>query len=574
LWESEYYTWDPVTKKTQPKTPQSYSYNPATNKWDTTEYRYDPASNKYVPNKVSSNSNPSTVALAPPSSPSGNTSNFAFDLFYNANISNNINSQAYSGDASVFGNTTGGSATTGDAAAIANIINVLQSTASFLGGAPITTFSSNLNGDWVGDLVIDPAVLASLQPATMSDDTNVKVNVDQNGQINNNVTLDAGSGDASVQKNTTSGDATSGDANAVANIVNLMNSAISSGDSFIGMLNIYGNLDGDILLPPGVLDSLLASNATAPATTSLGDQNIENSELLAQFTDTQAINNNVNATATTGQATVDHNTQAGNATTGDAATNITVLNLTGKQIVGANSLLVFVNVLGKWVGVIMDAPTGATAAALGDKTSTVTGGLTGDLTTNTNNQINNNIDVNAASGDATVANNTKAGNATTGDATASVNLLNIMNSSLSFSNWFGVLFINVFGSWNGSFGKDTTAGTQPQAPAAQTAAAGAGSNNDVQVFRFEPTGQGTQRLVRAQYGGGAGQGPQTDNPIVAAANVSNHAPEVQVQTADNNSQVSSGWVLPTMGFFAGSSLLGGERLVSRRQRRRSLKSEI
>jgi len=48
--------------------------------------------------------------------------------------------------------------------------------------------------------------------------------------------------------NTTAGSATTGDAAAIANIVNVINSIIGAGQSFIGTININGNLDGEILL--------------------------------------------------------------------------------------------------------------------------------------------------------------------------------------------------------------------------------------------------------------------------------------------------------------------------------------
>ncbi len=235
-------------------------------------------------------------------------------------------------------------------------------------------------------------------------------------------------------------------------------------------------------------------------------------------------------------------------------------------IVGANSLLVFVNVLGKWVGVIMDAPVGATSAALGSGiTNDQTLPTNADLTSITKGQITNNINVRAASGDAEVSNNTTGGNATTGNATASVNLLNIMNSSFSLSDWFGVLFINVFGTWNGSFGKDTSAGT---ATAAAPLATDTPDPEDVQVFRFEPTGHGTQRLVSTPLQGD-GEVPPAEPPAVEAVSiVQSPAPEIQVESDASNLQAVAGdWVMPAIGFLAGSSLLGTERVVSSRQRR-------
>ncbi|HEU4830949.1 MAG TPA: hypothetical protein VFS65_02125, partial [Candidatus Saccharimonadales bacterium] len=179
--------------------------------------------------------------------------------------------------------------------------------------------------------------------------------------------------------------------------------------------------------------------------------------------DTQTIVNNIALAAESGSAAVLGNTRAGSATTGDANTNIVIFNLSGHQIVASNSLLVFVNVLGTWVGVIVDAPVGATSAAIGNEvTNSVVNAPDLTLKSQTNSQIVNTINLSSKSGDATVAGNTAAGSATTGQATASANVANIAGSQLSMSGWFGVLFINVFGSWYGSFGIDTSYGNQPQ----------------------------------------------------------------------------------------------------------------
>jgi hypothetical protein len=460
LWSNQYYTWNPATGQTTPNTSQTYSYNPSTGMWDTTQWAYSATTGTYVPNVVAVTTVPNNAVVTSPEpaatadtnnasagtplTTSTNASDGAYDNFYNAAISNNINSTAQTGDTLVMGNTTGGSSTSGNATDLADVINLLQSTAG-LGTSGLNTFVANVNGDVNGDLLIDPRLLQSTtNPNAVA--TNVEVNNATNGQINNNVALTAGSGDATVADNTTGGDATSGNADAVANIVNLIDSAISSNQSFLGVVNIYGNLTGNILVPSDLLNSLLATNSATSATPTNATTTVNN-------TDNSAINNDVTTTAQTGQASVTGNTSAGDATSGNAATNVTVFNLTGSQIVASNSLLVFVNVLGQWVGFIMNAPAGTTAAALGGGvTSDTTGVATGNTTANNNSNeaINNDVNVGSQSGNATVANNTTAGNATSGNATSSVNLLNIDDSSLSLSNWFGILFINVFGNWFGS----------------------------------------------------------------------------------------------------------------------------
>jgi hypothetical protein len=136
-----------------------------------------------------------------------------------------------------------------------------------------------------------------------------------------------------------------------------------------------------------------------------------------------------------------------------------IFNLSGHEIVAKDSLLVFVNVLGKWVGVIVDAPVGATAAALGSGVTTNSTTLPDlAIVSSNNNLITNNINLSSTSGNATVAANTFAGNAVSGNATASANIANITGSQFGLTGWFGVLFINVFGNWYGSFGINTPYG--------------------------------------------------------------------------------------------------------------------
>ncbi len=305
--------------------------------------------------------------------------------------------------------------------------------------------------------------------------------VDKNA-INNKVNLGAETGNASVVNNTKAGGATSGNATAIANVLNIINSVIAANGSFVGTINIHGNLDGDILLNKQGSPSLIASNA---------DSNpMSQGNLIANANNLTNIINDIELDATTGTAKVDGNTNAGSAKSGTADTNLVIMNLAGRSVTAKNSLLVFVNVLGKWVGIIVDAPTGATAAVLGDDvTSNLVAATEGNATINADsqNQITNNIKVGAHSGDATVSGNTNAGDATTGNASASATVLNMANSAFNVSDWFGVLFINVLGSWYGSFGVDTPQGDEVAAssppptseqPAAESASAPA------QVFSF------------------------------------------------------------------------------------------
>lgn len=387
----------------------------------------------------------------------GSANNSTFDGFYNASISNSIGSSAQSGSASVQSNTTGGNAGSGNAADSATIINLLQS-ASSLGAGSVGTFTDNINGNVTSNLLLDPVALQTTSQPNSTNGT-ITVNTSSSGQINNNVTLAADSGNASVTNNTTAGNATSGNADAIANLVNLIDSNIAAKQSFLGTINIYGNLTGNILVPSSLLNTLLSTNNSPSATPSDATSTVSN-------TTDQTINNNLTTTAASGAANVSDNTTGGAAQSGAATTNVTVFNLTGSQIVGSNSLLVFVNVLGKWVGLIMDAPAGTTAAAIGGgiTTDVPSGPINSSITNSTKEQINNNVAIAADSGNARVNHNTNAGNATSGNASAGANVLNLEDSNLSLTNWFGVLFINVFGSWIGSLENSTNPSTGVSSP--------------------------------------------------------------------------------------------------------------
>ncbi len=485
LWENQYYTWSPVTKKTSPKTEQTYSYNPSTGRWDDIEHVYAPEQGKYIPRAVSAPISPvasqddsyqdgqtsaapalkisSSSLLNDPNTNLGpgslevttynSSNNGYFDNFFNANISVSVTSNAQSGNASVLQNTIGGSALTGNALAMANIMNLAQSAWGVNGLLP-QMYTENIQGDYFGDIFLDPGLLAVNNNSSNSNE--LIVNSTQDVSITNNIELVAQSGDALVQSNTRGGDAASGDATAILNLMNIINSSITTGQSFIGMLNIFGNLEGDVLMPDNLLDSLLASNI--PTSQIEIAEGVDTSFLL-ENNSTHTVNNNIQASASSGDAVVGMNTDAGDAVSGDANTSITVFNLVGNHVVAERALLVFVNVQGTWVGFITNAPTGSNAALLGGGVSS-TQNNNYDTTYNIDNSssITNNVDLTASTGSASVLNNTTAGGATTGNANATANITNISNSTLSLANWFGILFINIFGNWNGSFGINTAFG--------------------------------------------------------------------------------------------------------------------
>lgn len=469
-----------------PEEERIYTYNPDTQHWDSDKWAYNPTTGKYEAVVVPLVSDQLTEA--PASDPPASSNTVTTDT--DAVINNTLNSDATTGDATVGRNTTGGDATTGDAAAIATLMNTINSSVSG-DGAQFATFVTDVVGDVNGDIMLYPMLISAMLRAA-STPTDTTITVDNDATITNDLNLNATSGNATVASNTTAGSATTGTANTVANVMNIINSIIAANQSFVGTVNIYGNLNGDILVAPDFFPQLLESNkngSSAPA-----------NSLVVSADDTQSIINNIDLNASTGNALVANNTNAGSATTGNAKTNLVLLNLTGRQIVAKDSLLVFVNVLGSWVGMIVDAPAGTTAAALG--TGVVTNSGAPELAINVDNdsKIVNNLNLNSQSGDATVIKNTNAGNATTGDATASANVANISGSQLGLTGWFGVLFINVFKNWYGSFGIDTAAGNSvtPGRGGADTPNT---ESAPAQPFQFIPRSEAVQRTMTPIFSG-------------------------------------------------------------------------
>jgi hypothetical protein len=224
-------------------------------------------------------------------------------------------------------------------------------------------------------------------------------------------------------------------------------------------------LNGDIVFPAGFLDGLLGSSTPAATSSTTPGTTGTNSST------TDGIVNAVDANAQSGSADTLGNTEAGSATSGSAATGQSIFNLINTDLFANNAVLVIVNVLGQWVGKILTLPGGTSTSALLTSGATVsgTGGSSNDQSnSNTQNGIVNNVQADATSGNADVDGNTEAGNATSGNADVANNAANIVGSNINASNWFGVLFINVFGTWNGSIdnGTPTSSDTSSTTPSA------------------------------------------------------------------------------------------------------------
>lgn len=611
-WTNDYYVYNPATQVTSPLYDPQYSYDCGTNQWMMTRYDYNAPGNNYYSVRVkatttpdqttgcpvaaatptqtggqgssgtttSSNGNGAGSAISGTGNGSSNTSsnnlNGTLSTANNNNFTmiNGLGSQAGTGNIVLSGNTSAGNATTGDATSIATVANMLQSTSNVF-GPNTATFTANINGDVNGDFMFDPSAIMNTGASSSnntSNNANLTVNQanNTNATMNNTVNIGSKSGDATVADNTIAGDTKTGDANTIVNLMNMINSTVSAGQSFVGTININGNLNGDILLPQSLLDEILATGAGSDNTTT---NNLNVNDTATNNTNT-AINNNVNATANSGNATADGNTVSGNVTTGNAKTNVTLLNLTGSSVVGADDLLVFVNVLGHWVGMIMNAPAGTTSASLGGgisqtgnnskNSSSNNINVNANSTTNNNLGINNTVNASAQSGNADVDGNTRVGNITTGNAKTAVNVLNIANTSLDLSKWFGVLFINVFGSWTGSFGVNTSAGNQNASSANAT---GADTNGTTVVAAPVLASFIPNSIVSSNASGNTTttSNSTTGNATLASVLGTQTTKQSAKAMPAPDNKAHADYTLPAIGIGIAILMLAGERIVAVRK---------
>ncbi len=352
------------------------------------------------------------------------------------------------------------------------VLDFMKNCVSGCGTASSSAASNTVNGD------------SSTNSATTvgnSQSTTTQTNV---GDLGNSLVLAADSGNNKAGQNT-GGDSTikTGGANVAGNALTFLNNNLSGNVQF-GVVNIFGTLRGDIILPitsgsPCVscgLSSLTAVNAGngAGSTNTVGVSN-QTADTLAQ-TNAATIENNLKLSAATGNNLASSNTGGDSSIkTGKASTEANVLNIANSNIDGGNMWLVIVNRAGQWIGQILGAPDGATfAGSSGTKFAVnsngeITATNSGNGVASTNNalasnssntslaqqniaHVVNNLDLSANTGSNNASRNT-GGKSTiqTGDAKVIANLVNFVNNNIKGNGKLIVTVINVFGNWFGDF---------------------------------------------------------------------------------------------------------------------------
>lgn len=429
----------------------------------------------------------------------------------NANVGNNLYQKTTTGDNSASKNTGGDNTiVTGDANTTGTILTAVNTN---LDGVAVYEFNvvDNQTGNYIldfskancisGCLTGDTKVINTGNGADSVNSGNVDTNsTDNTSQINdaavlNNLTLTSDSGDNKADMNTNGNNSiTTGDANVSGSVVNMVNNNIAGGVVY-AVVNIFGDLIGDIVLPDGTVLSCCLGNATAMnsgnGAGSTNDAKVSQStnNTTTQFNNVD-IQNNVILDSQTGDNDVNKNTTGTNSvTTGDTNILAQVFNVANTNIVGGNWWLVLVNEAGFWIGKIIGAPDGQNYSGSdgfefsvdpsGEVTVVNSGNGAGSensgnvsQTSNTNiyqsndAKVVNNVNLKANTGDNSANMNTGGNSAiSTGDANIIANIVNFVNNNIVGGGKLIVTVVNVFGSWLGDFvgpGQSKSGSNQPE----------------------------------------------------------------------------------------------------------------
>ncbi|KKR31703.1 MAG: hypothetical protein UT63_C0063G0016 [Candidatus Gottesmanbacteria bacterium GW2011_GWC2_39_8] len=425
-----------------------------------------------------------------------NTTTVSTENSNKADLLNKLNAISNSGFNTANLNTLNGNVYSGDSFSTLTILNKLNS--NFSGYGNVGTF--NIYDNHTGDITFtmaDSAATNSFSSATPtvssnsgtgpnSDniaDANNKVIVNEaNGndaKINNDINLSAVTGGNAASQNTGNGTVKTGDATAFGNILNFANTNLSVDKWLIGIVNIFGNLAGNIILPhdaatasssSGTAGDMAINSNTGPDSDNIASTD-NNKSTEINNTNNANINTDLDMAANTGENQSNLNTGGGSVATGNSEVDVNKTTVANTNATGDTVWLVIVNQLGKWVGFIVGAPYGSKVASSSNMnalTQTGTGNNSGNnmtgpdsnnqasvsnseenSTVNTNNAtINNNIKVSADTGHNDASYNTGAGNIQTGDAKAGLNLVDFVNTNV-VAKKFVTILVNVFGSFVG-----------------------------------------------------------------------------------------------------------------------------
>ncbi len=344
--------------------------------------------------------------------------------------------------------------TTGDAVAITTVDNAINTTEL---NSQVFYQIINIFVDQAGDInLTDPAGLVAQLLTEYPDESVINVALTQitnTANVSNTITSTANTGGNSINGATTDAAITTGNAYSLVSALNRINLVMVDSVLHIVTINIFGSLNGNIVLPENIVQP-----QSEPCPDCGSSTNIDN---------TATVNNTLDSQAISGQNSI---TDAANGeiTTGTATSVIQLTNIANTNLVGVNLIQLAILPFGAWNGQFrgwgqFGAQNGGAPLSLSQLSAANGSGCptcAGNVALINATEVNNNISSGANSGG-----NSLNGNGTiqTGRAVSLISLINLVNTNLiRSSGFFG--FINIFGSWTGDIGGANFFATSEETP--------------------------------------------------------------------------------------------------------------
>ncbi len=379
-----------------------------------------------------------------------------------AEVENNIETEEETGDNEIDQSEGDAIIDTGDINLVVGVVNTVNTnvTGSDFSQLLLNVFE-NLEEDIdLSDQLMGISSLENCYSPMECFDLNI-VN-DNQGSIENNILVDASTGENTAQS--IDGDAIikTGNANVAVNALNILNTDIIGSNWTQLIINVFDNWTGDLVFPgKGKMQGFLNQKPRS-CEGDCGDTNIVNSN-------EGEIENKVHVQANTGE-----NQSNGNSSiirTGQANAEVNLLNIANTNLYDKNWFFVGINNFGNWKGNVFSLPPGLEMS--GDSNSVQIYNLeledvnnpTEDFDNNTSGNslnivnentgiIKNNIIVNLSTGENSAISSNGQTTIETGDANTLTNIANLLNSNIVGSNWL-LGTVNILGDWNGdlAFGR-------------------------------------------------------------------------------------------------------------------------
>lgn len=223
-------------------------------------------------------SNENTGANSANSNDVSNTTNANVTFNQNANILNDINLNANTGDNVIEDNTGTGAISTGETDINATVTNIANE------GNPVfyivQVFGNLLNNMFGNNPNVAVMEMGNQNTGEGSDNSNsvdnennLNATINNNATANNNITVNANTGGNTTAQNTGVGAISTGDVRLTANVVNILNSMGSNLNRYtIRIVNIFGDWGGTVRQEQAAKPVVASTGGNGDTTTTLASQ--------------------------------------------------------------------------------------------------------------------------------------------------------------------------------------------------------------------------------------------------------------------------------------------------------------